>query len=68
MRKWQVKKDGKAYFGTDCDECMYSVEEMKKIVKAGFKIYKEGKIYSLKKAQANPIKKKIKTTPSKKKG
>jgi len=46
MSTWQVKKDNKSYFKTEYDECMYPLDVMLTIIKAGFKIYKDGKVYT----------------------
>ena len=53
MATWQVKKDGKSYFKTEYDECMYPPDIVKSMIKAGFKIYKDGKPYTPSKSSEN---------------
>ena len=45
MLKWEVHRDGKLMLRTDDDNCFYSEEVIKQMIAAGYKIYKNGKIY-----------------------
>ena len=45
MLKWEVHRDGKVMLRTDDDSCFYPEETIKQMIAAGFKIYKNGKIY-----------------------
>ena len=46
MAKYEVFKDGKKYFSTEHDSCFYPDDIIKNMISAGYKIYKEGKIYN----------------------
>lgn len=56
MSKWEVKKDGVKHMSTTTDSCFYPDDIVKGMIKAGYKIYKDGKIYTPKKSAASVAK------------
>jgi len=52
MPKYEVLKDGKKYFSTEHDSCFYTDETVRIMISAGYKVYKEGKIYNPKNKKA----------------
>lgn len=49
--KIEVKKDGKIFYRTDDTTCIPSDDRLKSIVKAGYKVYENGKIWKPKKTK-----------------
>lgn len=45
----EVKKDGKTFYRTNNVTCFPSQERLKSIVKAGYKVYENGKVWKPKK-------------------
>lgn len=42
---YEVKKDGMLKMSTESEKCIYTKEVRAQLRKAGFKIYKDGKIF-----------------------
>lgn len=45
LKMYEVKKDGVLKMSTNDEKCLYTKEVRAQMRKAGFKIYKDGKIY-----------------------
>ena len=45
MKMYEIKKDGVLKMSTESEKCIYTKEIRAQIRRAGFKIYKDGKIF-----------------------
>ena len=45
MTMYEIKKDGVLKMSTESEKCIYNKEIRAQLRKAGFKIYKDGKIF-----------------------